>query len=341
MSVVNVKVSFASQEWGEHMLARGLAKGTVRTRLNTVEQLVKVVGDIQVSRLDGQHIDRLFTATSWQASTRNVRRSTLSSFFQFCRNRRYMARDRDPLFGWRNVRVPDKTRLRVPVDEWAGLFSACQYPVETVCVGLGLYLMVRASEVRGLRVQDVHLAEGYVDVYRQKTGDRDSMPVCTELHQILADYLAWLAQQAEAQGDTLTPQHYLVPPRITGTMLKHTERKTFIPNTGQLDLSRPHAHPHRIIQTVLARAGYNIDPGEGIHTLRRSGARAYFDELLSQGYDGALRAVQSMLGHKKSAQTETYLGLDVDVKRRDDTLRNKPMFASVAPVVTLPQVRTA
>ena len=77
---------------------------------------------------------------------------------------------------------------------------------------------------------------------------------------------------------------------------------------------------------ALRAHGYDI-AGEGGHTLRRSAARALYDELVEErGYDGALRRVQTMLDHKHSMTTELYLGLDVDKVARNKALRGKPMF---------------
>ena len=62
-----------------------------------------------------------------------------------------------------------------------------------------------------------------------------------------------------------------------------------------------------------------------------------FDELLERGYDGALRQVQAMLHHKSSTMTEHYLGIDLDVKRRNEALRGRAMFTApnIANVVRL------
>lgn len=63
-----------------------------------------------------------------------------------------------------------------------------------------------------------------------------------------------------------------------------------------------------------------------MHTLRRSAARALFDRLATEGYDGALRLVQAMLHHAQSSTTEHYLGLTLDKKRRDDIIRGESMY---------------
>ena len=89
--------------------------------------------------------------------------------------------------------------------------------------------------------------------------------------------------------------------------------------------TKPNAYPWMIVQEVLERLEYP-KKHEGGHTLRRSGARAYFDQLRSEGYDSAMRDVQAMLGHASLTTTEIYLGLNLDRQRRNARLAGKQMF---------------
>lgn len=75
------------------------------------------------------------------------------------------------------------------------------------------------------------------------------------------------------------------------------------------------------------------------HVLRRSGARALFDRLRHEGYDGALRRVQAMLGHSSGTITETYLGLDVERVQRNEMLAGKPMFPDLPRAGTLHELK--
>ena len=87
--------------------------------------------------------------------------------------------------------------------------------------------------------------------------------------------------------------------------------------------------PERCVSRALKTLGYtkeDDEPRMGVHTLRRSGARALFDVLRNQGYDGALKRVSAMLHHKNTAMTEHYLGLDIERTQRNDMLRGEIMF---------------
>ena len=68
----------------------------------------------------------------------------------------------------------------------------------------------------------------------------------------------------------------------------------------------------------------------GLHVLRRSSARARFDEMVNLGYDGALRRVSAWLHHSSVTITEIYLGLELDRAQRDEETKGKVMFPSLA-----------
>ncbi len=98
--------------------------------------------------------------------------------------------------------------------------------------------------------------------------------------------------------------------------------------------------PSQVVQEALRKAGYPTK-GEGVHTIRRSVARAYFDQETALGYDGALRSTQALLHHADGATTEGYLGLTHETKRRDQILLGKSFLTALvgtsdAEVVPMP-----
>ena len=330
-----VPLTVALNEYREHMAARGLAPSTVRDRYAGIAQFIKVTGDIYVDNITHKHLDRVFAACHWQPSTRNNRLGQFKAFFAWCRSRKYMARDNDPTFGYRNVKVVDKHRKRVPVLEWEQLFSACVHPLERIVIATGLFLFLRGSEQQGIQLKHVRLDDMEIDIYRRKTREWDTMPISAELAVYLREHLTWLATQGIAD-----PEHYLIPAR-NRDLDRHPATGKLIAGTGSLNPERPFIHPHRVVQRVLARAGWEETLGEGEHTLRRSGARAYFDVLAESGYDGALRRVQAMLGHKSSSMTEVYLGLDLDRRARNEDIKGQPMFPVLSDAAKVVRLREA
>jgi integrase len=228
----------------------------------------------------------------------------------------------DPTFGWRTLRYEVPPKLRIPVNEWPKLFEACQTPIETISLATGLYLFLRGSEQRLLKVGSVDLASKTILVERPKVKAYDEMPISAELDSYLRPHLTWLAENGWADK-----HHYLIPAR--GGQVGVKGRRGFAVGISSYNPLRPVSKPHHTIQRVLGRAGYETFR-EGEHTLRRSGARAYYDSLCEQGYDRALRRVMSMLGHKHSRMTEIYLGLDPERQARNAELAGKPMFPALA-----------
>lgn len=324
----NVPLRVAIAEYLEHCRARGLATKTILSRQYALNQLADAIGSIQAHRVSAEHVDRVFTRHSWGQSTRNGRASIYRAFFAWCRSRGYMSRDRDPMYGWRYRAPEQKERTRIPRAEWPRLFAACEDTRELVVLGTGLYLFLRASEQRSIQIQHVRLSESLIEIWRPKVRQWDTMPIVAELDPILREHLEALSARVR-----LEPEHFLIP---SGTSPKERHELTgrLVAGTQEIIPTRAYSKPHRIVQRILERCGYPTY-WEGEHTLRRSGARAYFDHLAVNGYDGALRRVQSMLGHRTSAMTELYLGLDLDRQRRNDDLRGAPMFDAPGNVVPM------
>lgn len=312
------RLADARIEYQQHNLARGLSPSTVRVQGDALNLFERVVGNLWLREIGPHHADRVFSSYSWGTSTRNNRIGQYRAFFRWAKARNYT--DQDPMFGWRAQRVPDQQRERIPRAEWPRVFAACLHPQEEIVIATGLYLFLRVSEMQALQLQHVHLSESLIDVWRPKTKQWDSMPISAELDPYLRRWMTYLAEL----GYT-SPDHYLVGTRKRD--LDITAGFGAVAGTGTVDATRPLTQPSRTVRRVLERSGYYAKQ-EGGHTLRRSGARAYFDELVGNGYDGALRRVQSMLGHSHSIMTERYLGLDLDRQQRNQDLRGKPMFTN-------------
>jgi integrase len=87
----------------------------------------------------------------------------------------------------------------------------------------------------------------------------------------------------------------------------------------------------RYIRKAVVNMGWeDTDDRIGIHLLRASGARAWFDELNNHTIDGAPKIVQAHLHHASVVMTERYLGLTSDRTKRDRLLRGQSMFPSLA-----------
>jgi integrase len=226
------------------------------------------------------------------------------------------------------MKVPKKDKRRVPVTKFQALLDVAEYPRDRMIIALGLYLFLRQSEMATLRIKDINLTNGEINVTVHKTGDFDIMPICSELDNELRRYLTWYTEQC----DGLDPEWFLVPSRtnIGGRLNNGTFSK------GQNMKLRPERMMTKIedvAKNALELIGHPVrdENGkglfEGIHTLRRSGARALFDEMRNQGYDGALQRVRAMLHHASGTMTERYLGISVERTQRNEALIGKSMFS--------------
>lgn len=323
-----VTLDQAIHEYLVFLTNAGKAANTIKNKKQALGHLRAAAGrDIQIATLSHVHIDKMFTANGWGATTHNLYRTNLNGFFGWCRARGYMSRNTDPLYGYDNRKVTTVEHQRIPASDWPALFRACVHPTERMLLALGLFLFLRGSEASLIKIGDIDLASRTIMIFREKTKEYDSMPITSELEGVLRWYMTWYTENY----GTLRDSWYLVPVRSGGYKERGRNERArwtpgILPNAEILPNKRI-ARPYKYIKPILERAGYDVD-GEGAHTLRRSGARALFDELRGRGYDGALRRVQSMLGHKSAKVTEGYLGLTIEKLQRNEELAGESMFQS-------------
>lgn len=325
--MIKIKMTAAIDEYLRWGKARGLKPNTLRNQQDALIPLSRSTGDIYVSSVTPLHIERHFTSQQWKESTRNVKLTLLRGFFTWADKRGYKDPKVELLYGWRTLTVPQRERLRVPVHEWPRLFDACEHITETATLALGLYLFLRVSESKVLTVGDVRFHSSTVAVWRPKTSTFDELPMCSELETIMRQYVSWYTEHLASRGISMQPSHILLAPRNTtdpGWIRGEVDEPPLRHTSKTADLAAR-------VARILDRAGYERMDGEGWggHVLRRSGARALFDELVTQGYDGALKTVQAMLGHANASMTESYLGLTIDREKRNQLLAGRPMFPSL------------
>lgn len=315
----------------------GYAASTRRTSARVWRAFLAHTGNIQLRHVTSRHVDSYFAArmSTCTPATLNLELATLRRLFKFASSRGYMRNTIDPTGHRRRFRVQPRAKRRVPVHEFGRLLDAATHPRDRAVVALGIYLLLRQSEIKELRVGDVDLEHGAINARILKTAKLDEMPVSAELDVELRRWLTWYTQHV----GPLQPTMHLAPAKARPTFTSTGAVDT----ASNLDPWRPVARPEHIVQRALAACGYEPvdDDGrptrDGVHTLRRSAARAMFDRLVDEGYDGAGRVVQSLLHHSSFRMTEVYLGIDQDDRRRNDVVRGKEMFPT--PQVNVVQMR--
>lgn len=303
----------AGVEYLAFLGATGASSSAIKNVTFTLNQLLDTTGDVTSGAITHVHIQRLIADHNWAPTTYNLKISHVRQFIEWLKRRRYMPSTHDPMYGFSCMKVPQKVRLRVPQSEWARVLDCAHHPADRMLVACGLYLMARPSEIASVRMHDVDIDKMTVQLIRHKTRRVDLMPICTELLEEIQRWLAWYESHAK-----VGPDSYFIPRKRPGGFCEDESTRDVEPGCRL-------SEPHKKVQAALLRAGYRTKQ-EGGHTLRRSGARAYYEELVSTGHDGALRQVQTMLDHRDSAVTEIYLGTSRDKAERERNLKGKPMF---------------
>jgi len=303
--------------------AAAYAANTVRNDRTALSKLRQVLGDVDISDIDRQSMIRVMSHIrgTCSPSTTNSMHGTYSAFFRWCRAEQVVPPDHDPLVNVRYLTVPDRQRVRVPLHEFPALLDAAPDPQHRMLTALGLFLFLRASEAVSLRIADVDLDAGTIDVTVWKTGDSDIMVISPELD---VELRRWFRYYQDECGP-LEKDWFLVPAKVQAGF-----------GTHRLNPTRSISRPQEVISRVLEAHGVRVQ-GESMHCLRRSGARALFNELADNGIDGALEMVQAMLHHKSVTMTERYLGITHSRAKRDALIRERGLFPSLSAgnVVTL------
>jgi integrase len=312
------------------------AKNTAKANEQALRRFLSVVGNLQMRHLGPEHGERYqswMIAKGLAPNSVNNAMSSLAAFTSWCAARKYVSRGTTLTSTTRMLTAPVPPRLRIKARDFPRVLDACPRPDIRAMMALGFYLFLRAGEMRNLRVGDVDLDAGKVLVFQQKTQRYDEMPLCLELEQELRAWLTIYADDIRETAGPLRHTHYLIPAhRSTGWWDMEKMARRYQPD-------RPICQPTRFIHEVLEACGYPTRDAngksnrEGMHTLRRSGARAYYEEMVNSGAvrDDVLRQVMAMLHHKSVTVTERYLGLEADIEKRDIRLRGQRMFASNMP----------
>lgn len=326
--MAQMKLDDAIEQFIDYRLVTcGLSKSTVKADRWTLQRLRRQVGNIYVHNITEEHIRAwVREKQDLSAGAYNHYINRTNKFFEFCRGRGYVPKHHDVMRELQKKKVIRRESDRVPVEQFGDLLDACdRHPRDRAIVACGLYLFLRQSEVKSLKVGDLNLAEAKLRVVVHKSKLTDHMPISEELDHELRTWLTFYAQEV---GQPLDPEWPLFPGLSANT-------RYFNEGVGKpfnIVTHRLAGRYETIAQAALEGIGFetrNADgtsKNEGFHTLRRSGARAYFDVLCEASYDGALRIVQAMLHHANSETTEIYLGLALDKHKRDTLLTGRAMF---------------
>lgn len=342
MPIAHVRLSDAIDEYLQFRKSQ-VKPNTLRNDECWLRQFLTHTGNLYVRSVGPTHVDTFFAqgADRWGQSSLNLITTVLKTFFRYCRQRKWLGKDSDPADMYRTRKVPRTEMLRVPVTDFARLLDAADHPRNRMVLALGLFLFLRSSEIALLHIGDVDLDLGEIAVRVPKSDDSDVMRINSQLDTELRRYLTWYAERHGA----LNADWFLVPSKNSLAWMRNPETGKLVPDTrsGHVRM-RPSVRVQnleRVVQDALKMCGYPTY-WQGVHTLRRSGARAFYNELCDRtGDNSALEVVSSMLHHKTLVMTQRYLGISDSRKRRDKVVMEAPMFSALEPTENVVQLRGA
>lgn len=331
------KLDAAITRYQVHRMGYNLSKSTTKLEASILTRFLGQVGNIYTENLTGDHVDE-FMDVLW---TTNQAR-TMANYFYLMKNFFGWLHDterirRNPMARRKAPKFTIEERRRVPSDQFGELLDQARTPIDRMLMASGLYLLSRDKEITNIRIVDIQWEIKRVRTMVAKQKGRqakstDDMPMVLEYQRELERFLAWY----EDQCGPLQP-HWYLHPALSKPMWRKNPDGTGSVRYQEVVPTKPSGHHNLIVQEALEAIGFPTrdDEGnplnEGMHTLRRSGARARFNELRHMGYDGALREVQMLLHHAHATMTEHYIGIDLDTLKRDEALIDQYMYPSQAP----------
>ncbi|MFI6984221.1 tyrosine-type recombinase/integrase [Embleya sp. NPDC050154] len=179
-----------------------------------------------------------------------------------------------------NPKVPKPRPREMPEQRWRELFAALKSNRDRAILSIGVSNGARASEILGIRAEDLDWGDQLVRVVRKGTQARQWLPTSPDAFVWLGLYLAELCE----------------PLRPTDRVWQTLRRRDH--GHGL----RRHPLNYEALRAVFRRVNALLGANWSMHDLRHTAAlRMARDEALS------LRDVQEILGHADLSTTEIYL----------------------------------
>jgi integrase len=341
-----VKISQAVNEYMAIQTARrgADAVGTLKGHLNILTMFVRLVGDREIRNLTDEHVEKFFygpggirdshpVLASGKVSmyppvcnrTHNHYRSRLTTFFVWCERKGYIKRGSDLMALTSPLKVQKEVRERPAPVVLLRLLEQARNPRDRALMATAVNTALRASEITAIRFGDVDLESGVIKVTVRKTKDADYQPISMDLDRELRK---WLMVYASTLGRPLAEDDVLFPVR-RGGLISHYDNGVCIRHPYTWDTQSTIEKPYKIVQDALKSLGLPTKK-EGIHTIRRAVALAYFQQVSKdQGDVAALRETAALLHHSSVATTEIYLGMTPEKNRRDRRIKGQPFLSAM------------
>jgi integrase len=314
--------------------SRALEDKARNTMMNDRKDLGKLLRDIGsnvfVENITERHITESLTISRRTNSPRSMAsiQTTYNVFFAWCVRAKRMPKSCDPMAGRKAPKWHEEERRRIPVTMFPTILDNAHCERDRILFSSALNTLSRAGEITNWRIGDLDLAGRRLATRVFKSKKDDRKPISKGLDR---DLRRWLLAYQDECGP-LQDHWYLIPGKTPGRFAKGHSGFPAVYDNGSSVLmpEKRFARPSLCAKYVLKSIGFPTT-GEGMHTFRRSAARARFDALRDAGYDGAMEEVQGMLNHKYASMTERYIGVTLSRIRRDENIAGEEMFPQIAP----------
>lgn len=341
---MKVRLSEAQDAYKKRRTLQGVTAGTIRNEQSSLTKLLTVIGsNIYMENIRDTHVDDTLAEMSMTNSPRSMvnKFNEMRGFFNWCVETGRLKRS--PMAGMKPPTFTVTERNRLEVSKFPALLDAARSPRDRILLAMPLYTLGRSIECITPRIGDVKkdLSRIKMDVAKKRGRDEvatDLKPITIELQEELD---RWFSVYSRLFGK-LQDDWYIIPTLTAGNPVRIKREKPGDPGArmvGQHYVPTRRVSeniPKQIVQEALEAVGYPTRAddgtalGEGMHTLRRSGARARYDAKRWMGHDNAIRHVQSLLNHKYAFMTEHYIGINLDKIQRDEELIGDYMYPQLA-----------
>jgi integrase len=274
---------------------RGLADSTVSRRAWQLAQLGEFLEQAGVQALTGiqaRQIQQFCTQLRGQKpATRLTYGVTLRGFLRWVYQEGLLPADlRAAAISARHVRQA-KVRDVLSADEVDSILAAVDRSCATGRRDYAVLLLaarygMRPSDIRQLRLDDVHWRQGLITIRQAKTGRPLSLPLLPDISEALSTYLR--------DGRPAT-----------------TVRQVFVRHRAPFEPFVPTNNLATIMRTALQRAGLDARPGRrGLYLFRHTLA----SRLLAAGC--AIKTIGDVLGHVSTDTTMEYANVDLAALRQ-------------------------
>lgn len=330
---MKVRLSETIDAYQKRRKLEDITMGVLKNELSSLTRLLKQTGgNLYMESIKDHHIDDTLGELAQTNSPRSMANHfhVFGGFFKWC-----LATGRvrqNPMAGMKPPKFTVRERNRLEVSKFPEMLDAALFPRDRFLMATGLYTLSRTIEIRPLRIEDI---KWDLNRIKMDVGKRTGRQVATDLKPMTIEFREeldlWLPEYERMCGP-LQPHWYLIPTRTAGNPLRVGAGAVQV-NQNYIPTRMMSQHvPKRIVQEALEAVGFptRTDDGtslnEGMHTLRRSGARARYDAKRWMGHDNAIRHVQMLLNHANANMTELYIGINLDKIERDEELIGDYMY---------------